>query len=118
MIEDEDIFCAPDGGTWKRRLLGYCVPSIIAIYAVFGFLTEKVFFPRGGIVFVSYAAKFLALSYASAACFFYFHYGWGLDERLCMRSFRPKIFAAVVFLLFFVAACYFQFVLLSNHLLP
>ena len=110
MIDDEDILCGPDGGPWKRRILGYCVPAIIAAYAVFGYVTEKVIFPKEGMVFVGYAAKFLALSYAAAGCYLHFHYGWGLSERLCMRSFRPKIFAIAVFLLFFVAAFYFHFV--------
>ncbi len=108
MIDDEDILCGPDGGDWKRRLLGYCVPAIIAAYAVFGYVAEKVFFPRAGIVFTGYAAKFLALSYLAGAFYLHFHYGWGLSERLCMRSFRPKIFAIAAFLLFFVAAFYFQ----------
>jgi len=108
--DEEDILCAPTGGTWKRRILGYCLPSIIAAYAVFGYVTQKVIFPRGDMAFVGYAAKLLALSYVAAAFYFYFHYGWGLSERLCMRSFRPKIFAIAVFLLFFVTACYFQFV--------
>lgn len=110
MIDDDDYISAPDGGPWKRRLLGYCAPLVIVAYAVYGYLIQKVIFPRGGVFFVGYAAKFLALSYVAGAFYLYFHYGWRLSERLCMHSFRPKYFAIFSFLLFIVTACYFQFV--------
>jgi hypothetical protein len=80
MIDDETFTCAPEGGPWKRRLLGYAVPALMALYAVvFGLIDGHIIlaWKNAGDVFTGLAARWLGLAYLSVASFMHFHYGWG-----------------------------------------
>jgi hypothetical protein len=112
MINEEDVHCAPEGGPWKRRLLGYVIPTFIVGYALIGFVEADVdLFVRHPIDFTGLAARLLAISYLAVAAFMHFHWGWGLSQRLWPHSQRYKYFAIACFVPFFVLANYLKFAL-------
>lgn len=93
MIDDETFTCPPEGGRFKKWLLGYAVPGLVVLYAMFyGVFDGKLSLPlkHGSIEFEGNSARVLAVSYISLASFMHFHFGWGLSDRLWMRSQRGK----------------------------
>lgn len=100
MIDDETFTCAPDGGPLKRKLLGYAVPMLIALYAIVcGLIGGSLVLPskHAGAEFTGFAARWLAFSYLALTSFMHFHYGWGLSEHLWPHSQRGKWLSVVVF---------------------
>lgn len=113
MIDDETFTCAPDGGPWKRKLLGYLVPGLIALYAIiFGLVGGHLFLPlkHGSEIFTGFAARWLGLAYLAVASFMHFHYGWGLSEQLWPHSQRGKWISVSTFVPCFIIAviCHFK----------
>lgn len=107
MIDDETFTCAPDGGPWKRKLLGYAVPILIALYAmIYGLIDGHLVLPlkHSSEVFTGFAARWLGLSYVSVASFIHFHYGWGLSEHLWPHSQRGKWISVSLLVPFFIMA--------------
>jgi len=113
MIDDETFTCAPDGGPWTRRLLGYAVPVLISLYAIiFGLIDGHLVLPskHGSGIFTGLAARWLGLAYLAAASFMHFHYGWGLSEHLWPHSQKGKWISVSVFVPTIVIAfiCHFK----------
>jgi hypothetical protein len=107
MIDDETFTCPPEGGAFKRWVLGWITPAAIAFYSVLcGFLDRRIELPGkwSSSEFSGTAAISLASSYLAVAAFTHFHFGWGLSERLFHLSQRGKWASVAVFVSTFAAA--------------
>jgi hypothetical protein len=112
MIDDETFTCAPDGGSLKRKLLGYAVPVLIALYAIiYGLIDGHIILPskHASDEFTGFAARWLGLAYLAVASFMHFHYGWGLSEHLWPNSQRGKWISVAAFVPCFILALVYHF---------
>ncbi len=109
MIDDETFTHPAEGGPWKRKLLGYLVPTLIAFYAiVYGLVVGHIILPideyKGALN--GNAARWLGISYLAVAAFMHFHFGWGLGSTLWPHSQKGKWISVFIFVPSLAVALY------------
>lgn len=116
-MDDLELETIPEGGTFKKYLLGYAVPGALVAYGLTCLITGKaVLYAQRSETFYAPAAWYLGLCYLAGASYIHFNWGWGLSPRLYHKSVRAKKFAFVFGLLF--AAIFAYTVIATAHQAP
>ena len=108
----EDLAYGPSGGRVKQWLAGVVMASLPIVYGGICLHRGHTVLPggRGGSLELKGDAGFwLAVSYIAIGAFVYFHYFWGLSDRLWRFSQFMKVCALLVFLAGFLRALYGAF---------
>lgn len=85
------LFQPADGGPFAKAFMGYFIPGLIALYAVYAIVIGETMIPLKGLPTApGFAGCLIAFMYVGVAAILHFHWGWGLSHELWHQSVRAK----------------------------